>query len=180
MRIGGIAVVGAAFVGSCAAAEMPRTSDGKPDLNGSWNLPYTPNMAKDIGELPFTAEGKAAYASQHEIRSHRILPVPGRAAHQQFAVSHADDGSAGIGGVLVRVHDHVPRRAFGSAGALEESGAHVHGRIDRQMGRRRAGDRYSGIQRSNLAGYGGASAQRRAARNGAISVDRYRTTLRTT
>lgn len=63
MRIGWIAmVVGTAFVGCCAAAELPRTSDGKPDLNGSWNLPYTPNMAKGIGELPFSAEGKAAYA----------------------------------------------------------------------------------------------------------------------
>jgi len=54
------------LLGFCAWAQVPRASegksDGKPDLNGSWNLPYTPNMAKEIGELPFTEAGKAAYA----------------------------------------------------------------------------------------------------------------------
>jgi len=52
----------AALVAATAFAQTPRTAGGKPDLNGSWNLPFTPNMAKDIGELPFTPEGKAAYA----------------------------------------------------------------------------------------------------------------------
>jgi len=61
MRTGLIALLGAALMGVCASAQIPRTSDGKPDLNGSWNLPYTPNMAKGIGELPFTAAGKAVY-----------------------------------------------------------------------------------------------------------------------
>jgi hypothetical protein len=42
-------------------AAMSAAYGQTPDLNGSWNLPYTPNMAKDIGELPFTAQGKAAY-----------------------------------------------------------------------------------------------------------------------
>jgi hypothetical protein len=61
MRNGWIAIVGAAVMAVCASAQTPRTPDGKPDFNGSWNLPYTPNMAKDIGELPFTAAGKAVY-----------------------------------------------------------------------------------------------------------------------
>ncbi len=58
----GAACFGFYSAGVCTAGETARTVDGKPDLNGSWNLPYTPNMAKDIGELPFTAEGKAAYS----------------------------------------------------------------------------------------------------------------------
>ncbi len=61
----------------------------KPDFSGSWNLPYTPNMAKDIGELPFTAEGKAAYGKINTAFDPTgVLSVSGRAAHQQFAVSH--------------------------------------------------------------------------------------------
>jgi hypothetical protein len=57
-----IFVVATLLAGISEASDLPRTPDGKPDLNGSWNLPYTPNMARDIGELPFTAEGKAAYS----------------------------------------------------------------------------------------------------------------------
>ncbi|MGA2215261.1 MAG: hypothetical protein ABSH31_18455 [Bryobacteraceae bacterium] len=61
MRIGLIAFVGAALVGFGASAQTPRAAAGKPDLSGYWNLPYTPNMAKEIGELPFTPAGKAVY-----------------------------------------------------------------------------------------------------------------------
>jgi hypothetical protein len=45
--------------------DIPRTSSGKPDLNGIWEFPYVPDMARSNnrnqfgpGELPFTAAGK--------------------------------------------------------------------------------------------------------------------------
>jgi len=43
------------------AADFPRTAVGKPDLSGFWNIPYTPNMAKELGDLPYTPAGKAAF-----------------------------------------------------------------------------------------------------------------------
>ncbi|HTW66477.1 MAG TPA: hypothetical protein VME17_17775 [Bryobacteraceae bacterium] len=52
-------------------AAIPRLPDGKPDLNGVWNHPYVPDMAKSSqrggmsqegpGELPFTPEALAAF-----------------------------------------------------------------------------------------------------------------------
>ena len=39
-------------------AEIPRLHDGKPDLNGVWDIPYTPDMGRGVtGGLPFSPLG---------------------------------------------------------------------------------------------------------------------------
>jgi len=76
MRFGPIGCA-AVLLCACASAESPRTAGGKPDFNGNWSLPYTPNMAKEIGELPFSAEGKAAYGqinTQYDPTGFCLLP----------------------------------------------------------------------------------------------------------
>jgi hypothetical protein len=41
-----------------AAEDIPRLPDGKPDLNGVWDIPYTPDMSRGVeGGLPFTPRG---------------------------------------------------------------------------------------------------------------------------
>ena len=46
-----------------ALKPIPRTSDGKPDFTGFFNVQYTPNMAMGKEDLvPYTPTGKAAYA----------------------------------------------------------------------------------------------------------------------
>lgn len=43
-------------------ATIPRLPDGRPDLNGVWQIPYTPDMSKGLeGGLPFTAWGAADF-----------------------------------------------------------------------------------------------------------------------
>jgi hypothetical protein len=52
----------AALMLAHAQDAIPRTSDGKPDLSGYWNLPYVPNMAQGKeAEVPYTPEGLAAF-----------------------------------------------------------------------------------------------------------------------
>jgi hypothetical protein len=42
--------------------EIPRLYDGKPDLNGVWDIPYTADMSRGVpGGLPFTPEGAADF-----------------------------------------------------------------------------------------------------------------------
>jgi hypothetical protein len=100
----------------------------KPDLNGSWNLPYTPNMAKDIGELPFTPAGKAVYEkinTAYDPTGFCLFPGVPRINNSPFPMRVGRD--ARVCRVLVRVHDHVPFSAIGRAGTLETSRSHVHG-----------------------------------------------------
>ncbi len=42
--------------------EIPRLYDGKPDLNGVWDIPYTADMSRGVpGGLPFTPAGAADF-----------------------------------------------------------------------------------------------------------------------
>ena len=46
------------------AKPIPRTSQGKPDFSGFFNIQYTPNMAMGKeDDIPYTASAKAAYVN---------------------------------------------------------------------------------------------------------------------
>src|SRR5258708_7153639 len=45
-----------------APGSVPHLPDGRPDLNGVWEIPYTPDMSRGLeGGLPFTAWGAADF-----------------------------------------------------------------------------------------------------------------------
>ena len=44
------------------SAGVPHLPDGRPDLNGVWQIPYTPDMSRGVeGGLPFTTWGAADF-----------------------------------------------------------------------------------------------------------------------
>ena len=59
-----------AFVCSCGGhgiSETPRAA-APPDLNGVWDAPHTPDIAKPLGhQPPFTAYGAARFAKEDEV-----------------------------------------------------------------------------------------------------------------
>src|SRR5260370_3765785 len=64
------ALAGAPVAGQVAASastesspsRVPHLPDGRPDLNGVWEIPYTPDMSRGLeGGLPFTAWGAADF-----------------------------------------------------------------------------------------------------------------------
>lgn len=73
-------ILAAAF--ACAQAppaDIPRLHDGKPDLNGVWQIPYTPDMSRGVeGGLPFTAVGAEDFknydAAKFDYTGHCLPP----------------------------------------------------------------------------------------------------------
>jgi len=60
MRISVLSLLLCAVVATAQTAktEIPRLPDGKPDLNGVWDIPYTNDMGRGVpGGLPFTPLG---------------------------------------------------------------------------------------------------------------------------
>src|SRR5690242_13247615 len=58
----GLLLLAAMAAAQTPQKEIPRLYDGKPDLNGVWDIPYTADMSRGVpGGLPFTPEGAADF-----------------------------------------------------------------------------------------------------------------------
>jgi hypothetical protein len=62
-----------------AVTDIPRLPDGHPDLNGVWQIPYTPDMSRALGgKLPYTPRGEAGFKNydpaQFDYTGHCLPP----------------------------------------------------------------------------------------------------------
>src|ERR1700722_13564103 len=48
-------------IAGAPSGPIPRSTDGRSDLTGVWEIPYVPDMSKGIGPLPYTAWGEADF-----------------------------------------------------------------------------------------------------------------------
>lgn len=62
-KIALLAMVSAAVALGQPSDDIPRLANGKPDLSGFWNIPYTPNLARDTPEedIPYTPLGRQRF-----------------------------------------------------------------------------------------------------------------------
>jgi hypothetical protein len=68
-----------AQTGTGEAGGVPRLPDGHPDLNGVWQIPYTPDMSRSLGgKLPYTPRGEAEFKnydpSKFDYTAHCLPP----------------------------------------------------------------------------------------------------------
>jgi hypothetical protein len=70
---------GSAPAAALGGTDIPRLPDGHPDLNGVWQIPYTPDMSRALGgKLPYTPRGEAGFKNydpaQFDYTGHCLPP----------------------------------------------------------------------------------------------------------
>ena len=131
------------------AAPAPRGADGHPDLSGPWT---GRSAVFRVPDEALTEQSKALIHEREEnyFKDRPVFPVSAQRArdggrleaHHPDAVTHRD-----------RVRDpHLPLHFHGRPHARSQSRTHVDGVLRRTMGRRHAGRRQLRIQRSHVVG----------------------------
>ena len=140
-----------------APGPTPRTKEGTPDLSGVWGYAgYTSDIAKDydVGTVPMTPLAEKLFKERQANQGiydpeARCLPtgVPRRDPYPSkiFQTPSVDGDS------LRGQHAQLPADFSGPHDASARPAADVVWRLDRQMGGRRAGGGYGGLQREDLA-----------------------------
>src|ERR1700678_476313 len=132
----GCARMGAQTNTADAPKPIPRTSDGKPDFTGFFNLQYTPNMAMGKEDLVPTRRPEKPLISITMPRT-----IPPRTAGSQACHElcnrriRRSSSNAHSPGDPFRIHAHVPLHPAEWAAASRRHGTCFHGRLHGPLGR---------------------------------------------